>query len=742
MIFSISRFYTYFNSPLLYGVTLHINKCSYYSFFFSIFILSLISINNFKILCVMIKKYVLPIILLVVASVSVIAIGGCNENSKTPEMKDEIFITQQSVDNVIDALSKTTASDQLFRIERGAQQVASLWRHQDGTAQEYETFCIENFVADSHLLSQLFDKLEHNFELFNGYFHRINLKLKEPLHLDGPAIQPIDMMFGGYDVSAHLNDDMYSSKIAFITALNFPFYSLDEKTELGSNWTRQQWAYARMGDRFISRVPAALQQDISRTLTNADTYIADYNIYMGQLLNKDGKKLFPADMKLITHWGLRDELKSNYADAEHGLEKQRMVYQVMKRIVDQTIPQQVINDGTYEWDIQNNKIYSDGKEIASTPEPDKRYEVLLKNFHVMKQLDPYSVHYPTQLERSFDARMEVPQKDVETLFTNLVSSPMVKEVAAFIESRLARPLEPFDIWYNGFKSRGSISEDKLTALTSKKYPNAAALEADLPRILQDLGWSAQKAKEITSLITVDASRGAGHAWGASMRNDVAHLRTRIGEDGMDYKGYNIAVHEFGHNVEQTITLNDVDYYMLSGVPNTSFTEAIAFLFQKRDMELLGLQETNPEDDHYLALDNFWSSYEIMGVSLVDIQVWEWMYANPDATPSQLKEAVMTIAKDVWNKYYADVLGGNDETLLGIYSHMIDNPLYLPNYPMGHLIDFQIEQQVSGKNMASEVERMLVQGSIIPQQWMKGAVGQEISIDPLLKATKEALDALK
>ena len=108
---------------------------------------------------------------------------------------------------------------------------------------------------------------------------------------------------------------------------------------------------------------------------------------------------------------------------------------------------------------------------------------------------------------------------------------------------------------------------------------------------------------------------------------------------------------------------------------------------------------------------------------------------------QLKEAVMSIAKDVWNKYYADILGGKAETLLGIYSHMIDNPLYLPNYPMGHLIDFQIEQQVSGKSMANEVERMLIQGSIIPQQWMKGAVGQEISIDPLLKATKEALEAL-
>lgn len=690
----------------------------------------------------MIKRYSLLIALVVVVSVLANASKASIENTKATEMTDEIFVPQQNVENVIASLSNATSVENKFRIERGAHQVASLWRHEDGTAKEYEEFCIQNFVSDSESLSLLFNKLERNFELFNGYFHKIDLKLKEPLQLDGPEIQPIDMMFGGYDVSAHLNDDMYGSKIAFVAALNFPFYSLDEKTELGNDWTRQQWAYTRMGDRFISRVPAELQQHISRTITNADAYISDYNIYMGQLLNENGDKLFPEDMKLITHWGLRDELKSNYADTKNGLEKQRMVYKVMQRIVDQTIPAEVINNGAYEWDIVNNKIYDKGKEIASTPELDKRYEVFLGNFHAMKQLDPYSTHYPTQLARAFDGTMEVPQKDVEKLFTDLLSSPMVKEVSAFIESRLGRSLEPFDIWYNGFKSRGSIAEDELTAITSKKYPNAAALEADLPRMLHDLGWTTEKANEITSLITVDASRGAGHAWGASMRNDMSHLRTRIGKDGMDYKGYNIAVHEFGHNVEQTITLNDVDYYMLSGVPNTSFTEAIAFLFQKRDMELLGLHQTNAHDDYYLALDNFWSSFEIMGVSLVDIQVWEWMYANPEATPAQLKEAVISIAKGVWNKYYADVLGGSDETLLGIYSHMIDYPLYLPNYPMGHLIDFQIEQQVRGKNMANEVERMLAQGSIIPQLWMKGAVGREISIEPLLKSTAEALQALR
>ena len=102
---------------------------------------------------------------------------------------------------------------------------------------------------------------------------------------------------------------------------------------------------------------------------------------------------------------------------------------------------------------------------------------------------------------------------------------------------------------------------------------------------------------------------------------------------------------------------------------------------------------------------------------------------------------MNAAKDVWNTYYADVLGGKDETLLGIYSHMIDYPLYLPNYPMGHLIDFQIGQQVRGKNLADEMNRMYTQGRIIPQLWMKNAVGSDISIDPLLKATKEALEVL-
>lgn len=644
------------------------------------------------------------------------------------------------MEKVRNQLIEKHSEEATFRIERGVNQIASLWRESDGTSEEFVTFVMENFVADDEKLQILYNRLERNFEVLNGHFHKMDVLLKEPLHLEGPSIEEVDMLFGSYNPSAHLTDDFFANKIAFLTALNFPFYSLHEKTELGKSWSRQQWAYARMGDQFTSRVPADVIQNASQVLTAADTYISEYNIYMGNLQDDAGRTLFPAGMKLISHWGLRDELKSNYA-AENGLDKQRMIYQVMQRIIDQSIPQQVINSDAYTWDPINNKIFSNNSEVAITPEPDKRYQVLLNNFHAMRAVDAYNPNYPTFISRAFEEAMEIPQDDVERLFTEFVSSPLVKEVAAYISQQLERPLEPFDIWYNGFKPAGGVSEDKLTAVTSSKYPTTEALRKDLPIILSKLGWTSTDAERISSLITVDASRGAGHAWGAGMRNDIAHLRTRMGAGGMDYKGYNIAIHELGHCVEQTITMNDVDFYMLNGVPNTAFTEATAFLFQKRDLELLGMSEPDANKEYLMALDNFWASYEIMGVSLVDMQVWKWMYANPGATASELKNQVIAIAKEVWNKYYAGILGENDEPILAIYSHMIDNPLYLSNYPMGHIIDFQIEQQVKGKPLADEINRMYTQGRLVPQVWMKGAVGSPISIQPTLTATREALRVL-
>ncbi len=670
-------------------------------------------------------------------TLAAIILAACT-SSKT----DMVMVQKnpQAVQQAMDSLRVRYADIDTERAEKGIAQAAALWKMKDGSADEFVSFCMENYVNDPKERELLFDKLSRNFELIFGNFNEIDRGLKVPLHEVGEELTKIDYDMGAYNVAAHFMDDMFSSKVAFAAIINFPAYSLSEKQQLGEVWSGQQWGYARMGDVFTSRIPAEVEQAVANANTAAENYVADYNIAMGGLRSESGEQLFPSDMMLISHWGLRDELKSNYADEQKGLEKQRVIYSVMKRIVAQEIPKEVLNNSNLQYFPISNKTLKDGKEVQLPTEHDKRYQIFIDNFKSLKAEDAYTPQLPTYIRRAFEGTMEFSQDEVRSMFTKLISSPQVKEVAALIEKRLGRPLEPFDIWYDGFKARSSIDEDELTARTVKSYPTAADFEKDMPNILRRLGFSLPDAQRISSRIEVDAARGSGHAWGAAMKGDKAHLRTRIPAKGMDYKGYNIAMHELGHNVEQTISLYDVDYYIMNGVPNTAFTEALAFIFQKRDLEVLGVGAKNLSLQHapLQTLDIFWGCYEIMGVALVDMAVWEWLYANPDAKPAQLKENVMRIAGEIWNAYYAPVLGERDSPILAIYSHMINTPLYLANYPMGHLIEFQLEEVLRGKNFAAELQRIYRMGRLAPQLWMKRAAGSEVSVEPMLKATTEAV----
>ncbi len=681
-------------------------------------------------------------LLLVLLCAPLLQAAALPYRSSTPDpVNTSSFINKQTVEKVVSGLTAQFPAMNAVLIRKGVSQCAALWTEADGTNEQFETFCNTYYVGTADDRQALFLRISANLESLLGNYNQISIDLKSALHIDKGEIIPLDELFGGYEPSAHMVDDFFENKIAFVTILNFPFYSLSEKSSQGTSWSRLQWAYARLGDLFISRVPATLLLKAGEAASNSDTYISGYNICMDKLIDQSGKTHFAPGMKLISHWGLRDELKANYDGSKEGLLKQKMIYDVMKHIILQDIPSEVINSNEYTWDPAANKLLSNGKEVAFVKESDRRYAHLLNNFHALKNLDPYNPAYPTVIQRKFDQEMEIPQEVVEKLFIEFISSPQVKQVAGLISKRLGRKLLPFDIWYDGFKPRAGISQEDLNSATRAKYPNRDAVEKDLPNILVKLGFSRERADYICKHITVDPSRGAGHAWGALMKSDVAHLRTRIQSDGMDYKGYNIAVHEFGHNVEQTISLFEVDYYLLNGVPSTAFTEALAFIFQKRDLELLGFPNVDPDKEHLLALDNFWACYEIMGVSIVDMRVWKWLYEHPQATPAELRNAVVRIATEVWNLYYADVFGIPDQPILGIYSHMIDAPLYLSAYPVGHLIDFQIEGQLKGNQFADEVWRIYKTGRLIPELWMKEAVGSGISIKPMIEATDAALKAV-
>lgn len=667
---------------------------------------------------------------------------ACQHQANTHMIKEE------SIQQALTSLQQTYPNADLVLAERGVRQVAALWQEADGTETDFVELVTTHYAATAEEKKVLYNRLSHILEQCGQSADMLNNTLQEPTTLVGKG-EPstVDWIISGYSPMAHFTEDMFANKIAHICVLNFPHYTLEEKNTLGKEWTRQEWAYARLGDVFSSRVPGNVVANYSQALSEAENYIAGYNIMMHCLRNEQGEQLWTEPMALLSHWNLRDELKSNYADVPNAREKQEMIYQVMLRIIRQEIPAVVVNNDKLLWCPTTNHVSgnpdSDIKlKVDISREPDTRYQQIINIFRAGQQIDAYRPDAPTHVLRTFNEDLEIPMEEIEALFTQLIESDEIKQVAALIRERLGRDLRPYDIWYDGFKSRSSISEDVLTAETQKRYPYAKAFEKDMPRMLMDLGFANDKAKEIASHIVVEAARGSGHARPCVGRNQPARLRTRISDKGMDYKGYNIAVHEFGHNVEEVISLYDIDYYTLAGIPNTGFTEASAFLFQERDLQLLGYKAKGEEAKGEEVLDMIWGMYEIMGVSLVDMAMWEWLYANPKATAAQLREAVIAIAGDIWNKYYAPLLGEPDCPLLGIYSHMVGYALYLPAYPIGNIVQFQLEEHLSQLDAqaawANEYTRIYQQGKLTPDAWMRGAVGEAMSIEPILNAVREAM----
>ena len=658
--------------------------------------------------------------------------------TKKASTDSEGLINETIISAVIDAVKTAQSAADPALLEKGVKHAASLWRAEDGTSEDFTEFVKTNYISDPSKRKVVFNKISNYIESIYGNFNEVSMDLKKILDEDAGEIDEIDRMFGNYSVGAHLQDDFFGNKIAFVVALNFPYFTLAEKEQFGPSWTREQWAMARLGDLFVARVPADIKQVFDAALGDGEMYIAEYNIHMGHLLTDDGRKLFPDDMVLLSHWNLRDELKANYADKQNGVEKQEMIVKVMERIINQDIPRVVINNPGYEWAPFSNKVTKGGASVEAVAEPDTRYQLILEIFKAHQAIDKYFPEMNTAILRRFSWEMEIAQPEVEELFDNYLKSPELKSVASIISKRLGRDLKPFDVWYDGFKSRSSIPEELLTSKTTALYPDPEGFEAGMPAILVKMGWSPERAKYLSEKIVVDPARGSGHAAGAAMKGSVSHLRTRLSEKGMDYKGYNIAVHEFGHNVEQTISLYDVDNYMMSGVPNTACTEAMAYVFQSRDLMLLGMKDENPEKVKMETLDAAWSLMEIMGVGMIEMRVWKWLYENPQATAAQLKEKMTGIAIEVWNEYFAPVIGVKDTPILSIYSHMVNTPLYLPNYSYGHIIHFQVEEYLQGKNLTTELDRIFKQGRLTPQQWMTGAVGSRISTQPLLNKLDEVV----
>lgn len=653
-------------------------------------------------------------------------------------------ISEDTVQQTIDRLIAQHGEAHAERIRRGVEQVALRWWAEDGDGAAFSDFCAASFLTDPAEIDRTVERIERLLEQVDGHVYEARRDLTAAIDLDLGEISTVELLFADLDLAPNVEEGLFATKVAFLALLNFPAHTLSERLEHGASWDRAAWSRSRMMDRFTLRIPAVLAKGSTQASMAAEHYISGYYLRMDRVVDDAGRRPFPDGMRLISHWGLRDELASHYAEPD-GIEKQRLIQRIMERIVRQEIPAAVIDNPALLWAPGTNEVRP-AEEGAALPadvtarEPDTRYAQLLKIFNAVRKIDPYSPNEPSFMARRFERERQIPEPEVEELFISVLESPAVGALARHIRQRVGRDLEPFDIWYSGFKSRGRYSEDELNRTVQQRYPNLEAFQAALPQTLQGLGFTQEKAQWLADHIVVDPARGAGHAMPAMRREDKAHLRTRVPKGGMDYQGYNVAFHELGHNVEQVFSLNGIDHWWLSGVPNNAFTEAFAFVFQHRDLEMLGLQSPGEETRRNEALAILWNTYEIAGVSLVDMRVWHWMYEHPAATPAELREAVLAIARDVWNRWFAPHFGVRDSDILAIYSHMIVYGLYLPDYAVGHIIAFQVADRLEREDFGEGVERMTRLGHLTPDAWIRAAVGGPVSADALLEAASGALAA--
>src|SRR5260370_8654219 len=104
-----------------------------------------------------------------------------------------------------------------------------------------------------------------------------------------------------------------------------------------------------------------------------------------------------------------------------------------------------------------------------------------------RRLDEVPPMPGTEIVRHFQHDDEMPEERVRSLLTQVMSSPLVPRVAALIEKRLGRKLEPFDIWYDGFIAKQP--EGDFSRLTRARYPPPEAYNKHMPPLLQALSLS-------------------------------------------------------------------------------------------------------------------------------------------------------------------------------------------------------------------------------------------------------------
>ncbi len=648
--------------------------------------------------------------------------------------------TDSDLEATLDALVEKHDDSIREDAHRGIVQCAERWQETDGDAAAFTTFCLDHYEVPGASRDRLLERLESASEQVRGHLYEMRRNLRRWNDLVGESLPKTDALLATFDPAPDLVEQFYAQKLAFVTLLNLRRSTLQEMLEEGGDWDADRWAEARVAGSFGPRIPKSVA-DLARDLHfKSYHWVSNFHIPVGSMVDATGRRWFEADRSLLAHWLVREEIKAGYNDPD-GVHKQRALARVMSRYIDGSLPKSIMDrSSTADWDPEANTI--DGEDAGPTIDL-LRYDHWMDNVTVARAYDAHHPDHPTAIARKFELEREIPELEVEQLLVDLLSAPVRADLASVLSNRLERPLEAHDIYFDDlFETRDA---DEMNAVVAEICGDEKEFEAKLPEILRGLGWPEDEADFLGSRVRVEIARGSGHAMRPQLAEYGAWLRTNRLKDQLGWDGYDTAMHELGHNLEQLCSTYYVPRTAMRGVPNTACTEAFAFLYQSLAKRTLGIEDEAAAERafHEETIAAMLMTCQIAGPSLVELRTWREIYRLGDACdPAAIRTALLRNSEEVWNEFFQPHFGDDSYHILGAYQHMLGHPLYLADYAIGRTISHQIRSHMQGRDLAAETKRICSIGSVTPDAWMRKAVGGPLSTKPLVEDCAAAITALR